>query len=220
MFNMLETSDLKSINIRENILVADSSAKDGIVLEKNVADKLNVTRQTISKWETNQSTPDFDKIIPLCEIYGISADELLKGVKNENNEPLETKYNPKKKALGISAGIFIYLIAITFIMVSIPSFKMDPVSTSAIFLLICGIGTVVIVMTCIIYKKPKKEKVLTDNQKKTKQICDIVAIIVLIFYLMISFATMAWHITWIIWIIYALIEKIIQLIFNGGEGNE
>lgn len=33
MFNMLETSDLKSINIRENILVADSSTKDGIVLE-------------------------------------------------------------------------------------------------------------------------------------------------------------------------------------------
>ena len=33
MFNMLETSDLKSINIRENILVADSSIKDGIVLE-------------------------------------------------------------------------------------------------------------------------------------------------------------------------------------------
>lgn len=33
MFNMLETSDLESINIRENILVADSSTKDGIVLE-------------------------------------------------------------------------------------------------------------------------------------------------------------------------------------------
>ena len=36
--------------------------------QDEVAEKLNVTRQTISKWETNQSAPDFDKIVPLCEI--------------------------------------------------------------------------------------------------------------------------------------------------------
>ena len=46
--------------------------------QDEVAEKLNVTRQTVSKWETNQSTPDFDKIIPLCELYEISTDELLK----------------------------------------------------------------------------------------------------------------------------------------------
>ena len=34
--------------------------------QEEVADKLNVTRQTISKWETNQSMPDFDKIVPIC----------------------------------------------------------------------------------------------------------------------------------------------------------
>ena len=34
--------------------------------QEEVAEKLNVTRQTVSKWETNQSTPDFDKIVPLC----------------------------------------------------------------------------------------------------------------------------------------------------------
>ncbi len=34
--------------------------------QEDVAFKLNVTRQTVSKWETNQSVPDFDKIVPLC----------------------------------------------------------------------------------------------------------------------------------------------------------
>ena len=47
--------------------------------QEEVADKLNVTRQTVSKWETNQSTPDFDKIVPLCELFEI---RIIKGKKN------------------------------------------------------------------------------------------------------------------------------------------
>ena len=190
--------------------------------QEELADKLNVTRQTISKWETNQSTPDFDKIIPLCEIYGISADELLKGIKKETieaqNDSLDNTKR-KRKAFGISAGVFTYVIAIAFIMMAIPSFKMDPVIASAVFLLICGIATVIIVLSCVLNKTQKKEKVLTQKQTKAKQINDVIALIVLVIYLILSFLTMAWHITWIIWIIYALIEKIVQLIV-GGEENE
>ena len=51
--------------------------------QEDVADKLNVTRQTISKWETDQSTPDFDKIAPLCELYDITTEELLTGKQEE-----------------------------------------------------------------------------------------------------------------------------------------
>ena len=192
--------------------------------QEELADKLNVTRQTISKWETNQSTPDFDKIIPLCEIYGISADELLKGIKTETNEVIanyDDSSKRKRKAFGISAGVFTYVIAIAFIMMAIPSFHMDPVIAAAIFLLICGIATVVIVLSCVLNKTPKEKKELTVKEKKVKQICDVISIIVLVIYLGVSFLTMAWHITWIIWIIYALIEKIIELIFNvGGEDYE
>jgi len=53
--------------------------------QEEVADRLNVSRQTISKWETGQSTPDFDKIIPICELYEISCDELLTGKKKRRN---------------------------------------------------------------------------------------------------------------------------------------
>lgn len=190
--------------------------------QEELADKLNVTRQTISKWETNQSTPDFDKIIPLCEIYGISADELLNGVKIEKEEtPIDNSNKRKKRAIGISIGLFTYVIAIAFIMTSIPSFHLDPVIAAAIFLLICGIGTVIIVLSCVFNRIPKIKKEESPKNKQVKQICDIIAIIVLIIYLLISFLTMAWHITWIIWIIYALVEKIVQLIFNvGGEEDE
>ena len=53
--------------------------------QEKTAEVLGVTRQTISKWETDQSTPDFDKILPLCELYGISTEELLTGKKQETD---------------------------------------------------------------------------------------------------------------------------------------
>ena len=51
--------------------------------QDEVAEKLNVTRQTVSKWETNQSTPDFDKIVPISELFEIGVEELLTGKKEE-----------------------------------------------------------------------------------------------------------------------------------------
>lgn len=46
--------------------------------QEEVADILHVTRQTVSKWETDQSMPDFDKVVPICNLYEISTDELFK----------------------------------------------------------------------------------------------------------------------------------------------
>ena len=75
------------MNLGEKLL---NLRKTKNLTQDDVAEKLNVTRQTVSKWETNQSTPDFDKILPLCELYGISPTELLAGEKEEqetaNNE--------------------------------------------------------------------------------------------------------------------------------------
>lgn len=184
--------------------------------QEEVADKLNVTRQTVSKWETDQSTPDFDKIAPLCELYEISADELLTGKKKEQTEILEEKEvvsNKKhKKALGIGIGIFLYFAAVCFVMIAIPVMMMNPIVASAIFLMICGGATFVIVYACIVYKE-KKSKQEEQQTKLRKQVSEVVAMITLIIYLVISFLTMAWHITWIIWIVYALVDEIIKLIF-------
>lgn len=191
--------------------------------QEEVAEKLNVTRQTISKWETDQSTPDFDKITPLCKLYDISADELLTGKKKETEEKEKTKNEnidkTKKKALGIGIGILLYFVAIAVIMITIPVLKFNPIVSSAIFLLICGVATFVIVYSCIVYRKEKQQE--TKEEKLAKQIDEILSIVTLIIYLVISFITMAWAITWIIWIIYGLISEIIKLIIIlRGEENE
>lgn len=46
--------------------------------QEELASVLNVSRQTISKWETGESNPDIDKIVPLCNFFEISTDEFLK----------------------------------------------------------------------------------------------------------------------------------------------
>ena len=44
----------------------------------DLADRLEVSRQSVSKWETGQSVPDLDKIIKLADLFGVTVDELVR----------------------------------------------------------------------------------------------------------------------------------------------
>ena len=46
--------------------------------QEDLADKLEVSRQSVSKWESAQSVPDMNRILKLSEIFGVSTDYLLK----------------------------------------------------------------------------------------------------------------------------------------------
>lgn len=45
-----------------------------------VAESLGVTRQAVSKWETGAAEPSTTNLLALAKLYGVSADELLRGV--------------------------------------------------------------------------------------------------------------------------------------------
>ena len=51
----------------------------------DLAEKLEVSRQSVSTWETGQSVPDLDKIIKLADLFGVSVDELVR--EGERPEP-------------------------------------------------------------------------------------------------------------------------------------
>ncbi len=184
--------------------------------QEEVANQLNVSRQTVSKWELDQSLPDFDKIMPICNLYEISSEELLTGIQNKSEVVEDTEIEKRKqvrRATGLVTSIFCYFIAIVWIMTSVAAFKIHPVIGAGIFLLICGIATCTIIYTQIVYKKaltPKEKK----QNKLYKMIDDIASVTTLIIYLVISFVTHAWHITWIIWIVLALFMKIVKLILS------
>lgn len=56
----------------------DARISSGLTQE-SVAEKINVSRQTISNWENEKSYPDIVSVIELSSLYSISLDDLLKG---------------------------------------------------------------------------------------------------------------------------------------------
>ena len=46
--------------------------------QEELANLMNVSRQSVSKWEGAQSIPDLDKMVKLSELFGVSTDFLLK----------------------------------------------------------------------------------------------------------------------------------------------
>lgn len=53
--------------------------------QEMLAEKLNVSRQAISKWESGATLPETDKLIALSDFFGVSIDYLLKDNKQPNN---------------------------------------------------------------------------------------------------------------------------------------
>ena len=47
------------------------------ISQEQLAEKISVSRQSVSKWEMDQALPQIDKILQLCELFDISTDELL-----------------------------------------------------------------------------------------------------------------------------------------------
>lgn len=56
--------------------------------QEELAEKLDVSRQSVSKWELGVSTPDLDKIVAMSTLFGVSTDYLLKDVTSEEREPI------------------------------------------------------------------------------------------------------------------------------------
>ena len=204
------------MNVGEKIL--QLRKKMGLSQEE-LAEKLNVTRQTISKWETNQSSPDFEKIVPLCDLFEITTDELLRG-KSENIKNLDDSKIRRKTACNVSISVFIYFLAIIWIISMSTMPWISEEITVSVFLLLCAIATVNLIYH---FMSLPKEKETEQKKEKNKYdwLDDLVTLIFTAIYLLISFITMHWEITWILWIVYAIVLEIIHLALKlKGDQNE
>lgn len=195
--------------------------------QEEVAEKLDVTRQTISKWETDGSTPDFDKIIPLCELFEITADELLTGKKEEKIKTDEVMKNSNiKKALVISISVFLYFVSICWVILAEEVMHLNDGLMVSIFLILCAIPTCLLIFYFTSrnkneIKKVREEQSIDNENPIKKTIINILSLLTTCIYIFISFWTMAWSITWIIWLIYAALVSLIDLLFDlNGEKHE
>lgn len=206
--------------------------------QEDVAEKIGVSRQTVSKWETNQSMPDFDKIVPLCELFEIDANELLTGNNNrngekENNNVSEVKKSTnKRKGIIISISVFLYIIGTFALPYMIEVLEYQDEHALMVTAVLWGIATAILIYYFVSHpsKKEEKDSEIKENGEDAvnkekentieNQIVEIIALIFTVIYLAISFITMAWHITWIIWIIFAIVEAIVKLEFSLKENKK
>lgn len=100
--------------------------------QEELGAELQVSRQTISKWESSQSYPDFQRLVLLSDYFGLTLDELIKDIdvqevreKNLSNEKLNSIYDGVSRAkrfvkwylifMGLAAGIVLMLLINFFI---------------------------------------------------------------------------------------------------------
>lgn len=77
--------------------------------QEELADKVGVSRQAVSKWESEQSTPDIEKIIIMSELFGVTTDYILKGIEPVNmtdEKAIRSLYLGFAVIFGIIAGIW------------------------------------------------------------------------------------------------------------------
>ena len=141
--------------------------KEKNLSQEELANVLDVSRQTISKWETGESTPDFNKIIPLCEFYGITSDELLSGSKDIIKAKEENKKN--NFARNIAIAVSLYILSLVAIILFSTSFNEPIIGVCLFFTIIAG-ATGLIVFSAIKYKSVQtaEEKLLEQKAKEEK----------------------------------------------------
>lgn len=59
--------------------------------QEELANRLNVSRQTVSKWEVGDSTPDMEKLIAMSDLFDVSLDRLVMGKEDEEKPPISAK---------------------------------------------------------------------------------------------------------------------------------
>ena len=79
----------------------------------DLADALNVSRQSISKWENNGAVPELDKLVKLSEIFGVTLDELVLDKKAPDAvEETKVVYVEKRSGSSKTAGVVLLCFAV------------------------------------------------------------------------------------------------------------
>ena len=86
--------------------------KSGLSQEQ-LAEKIGVSRQAISKWESGTSTPELEKLLALSECFHITLDELVRteaGNQREHEMPQNIEGNKVPKSIELKVGISLCLV--------------------------------------------------------------------------------------------------------------
>ena len=90
--------------------------KEKNLTQENLAEKLNVSNRTISRWETGSNMPDIGMLVEIAEFYDVSIPEIINGERKSENMNQETKETGKQRIIGAllsGFGIFVIVSALS-----------------------------------------------------------------------------------------------------------
>ena len=125
MYNVPRGDTMLGENIR-------NLRKENKMSQEELAEKLNVSRQSVSLWETEKTQPTLEIVSKLAELFDVSTDELLTGdrmfISNDNKECAVKKSVKAKKYITVCIAVsLIILLAILLIVnISVNNFSENP----------------------------------------------------------------------------------------------
>ncbi len=80
--------------------------------QEELAERLNVSRQSVSKWESAQSMPDIDKIVQLSSLFSVTTDYLLKDGQDDPQSAAAETPSPLPRIKALTAAYWLVVVAI------------------------------------------------------------------------------------------------------------
>ena len=105
--------------------------------QEQLAKEIGVSRQTISKWELNETTPDLKQAIKLAEIFKISLNELIV---EQNNEIKENKTSLKSKKIALICYFILLLLIIEGVAILFYYFGYNLTIARGNFAVVCSLN--------------------------------------------------------------------------------
>ena len=117
--------------------------------QEQAAERLFVSRQTISNWENEKTYPDITSVVRLSDLYSISLDELLKGddkMLEHLEESTDIVKSNQKLVLAVVANIIVVLLCMA----------MAAFLPESVYAVACIFCMAVVSVTCLLYQIVKR----------------------------------------------------------------
>lgn len=92
-------------------MIAELRKNNGMT-QAELAEKMNVTDKAVSKWERDLSCPDVSSFPRLAEVLGVTVDELMHGMKKENEHDKENLVSLILRCISIAMGVGVAVLSI------------------------------------------------------------------------------------------------------------
>lgn len=170
------------MNLAKNLQVLRKNKK---ITQEEVAERLGVSRQSVSKWETGEGYPEMDKLLLLSDWFGVSVDELLRGdLQKEEYQEEPIKRNEgfckliNQFSVAIAIGVFLILLGVAgcvalngYAMVCEESMRdVLGILSSVIIIVFVAAAVFLFVLFGMTFERYKKDHQIMEQQFTEKEI--------------------------------------------------